>query len=79
MQTRDTKQVKVELRLRLDIPTDADEREAVKQFLQAARQKSAAWLLDRLKVTDVEVEDPWGLSLDMDGWQYGDFTGGDSQ
>lgn len=78
MRTRDTKQIRVELRLRLEIPTDADQLEAVRQFFTLARRHPAAWLCDRLKVTDVEVEDPWGFNLDMDGWQYGDFTDGDA-
>lgn len=71
---RETKQVVVELRLRFHIAADEDKDVAARRLFRQFRGKLADQLLDMLRIVEVEVENPFGLNIDLDGWKYRGFT-----
>lgn len=67
--------VVVTLRTRFEIEPGEDKDEAAREFLIQARRFGVDWLLNRLVVAEVELEDPYGFAADDTDWKYGDFTG----
>ena len=77
----ESKDIRAELRLPLTIAADADPDETVLKLLRRARQDAtvAVWVVNRLLIADVQVEDPWGLSIDLDSWKRRDPNDGESR
>ena len=71
------KQIVVELRLRLEADEDTDKDEAAQEFFRSCRGQPAEYLLERLKVVEVEVENQYGFIPNFEGWRYRDFTDGE--